>query len=139
MRLLYGASLGPGWERDGVVPLGEGGHMSLEKAVALGRANGQVAIWDGHAEMHGVAVWDDEGFRLVQLGPDRARRVLERDPELDFQRRKWLGMMGQARKPVEEQEGRLIVIDPDRVQRILAEIRDASSERREGEVEETGA
>jgi hypothetical protein len=53
----------------------------------------------------------------VELSPEEAARVLERDPGLRAEHDKWLGVTG-------GREGRLVVLDERRVRRALAGDRD---------------
>jgi len=63
--------------------------------------------------MKRVAYIDGDG-ETVDLTPEDAERVLERDPELRREYDKWTAMTG-------ARGGRLIVLDAERVRRVLAD------------------
>lgn len=61
-----------------------------------------------------------DGQRVVQLTDDEAAYVLANDPQIRREWTRWVGMSGQARLPMSERHGSLLIVAPERVKRLLS-------------------
>jgi len=61
-----------------------------------------------------------DGQRVVQLTDDEAAYVLANDPQIRREWTRWVGMSGQARLPMSERRGSLVIVEPERVKRLLS-------------------
>jgi hypothetical protein len=62
----------------------------------------------------------DDQEQVVELTDDETAYVLANDPQI---RREWtrrVGMSGQARLPMSERRGSLVIVEPERVKRLLS-------------------
>jgi hypothetical protein len=66
----------------------------------------------------GLAYSTDMG-EVIDLTDAEARYVLDHDPTVRKEWSKWTAMSGQARIPVKERTGRVVLLDAERVQRLL--------------------
>jgi len=58
--------------------------------------------------------------QVVQLTDDEAAYVLANDPQIRREWTRWVGMSGQARLPMSERRGSLVIVEPERVKRLLS-------------------
>jgi hypothetical protein len=104
-------------ESDGSEPPG------LEQAVAFAKANQQVAVWDRAERPWAIALYDSVTKKLRPLSDQEAARLLNSDPLIGREWRRWNAMTGN--------QGSLVVVDGERVRRILSE----AHEEPEGDVD----
>ena len=57
----------------------------------------------------------DHRAKTVLLTNEEARYVLATDPQIRHEWQKWVGVSGQARLPISERRGSLVIVDPDRL------------------------
>jgi hypothetical protein len=95
---------------------------SLAQAAKEARANGQIVIWDQSVRDYAIALYDLEAQRLLPLADAQAGILINRDPLIRREWRKWNAMTGNR--------GSLVILDTERV-RIVLEPDEAS----DGEVE----
>jgi hypothetical protein len=62
----------------------------------------------------------DDQQQVVELTDDEAAYVLDNDPEIRREWTRWVGMSGQARLPMSERRGSLVIVEPERVKRLLS-------------------
>jgi hypothetical protein len=93
---------------------------TLEQAIALARQNRQVAIWDRRKRSYALAVYDSTTRRVHPLTDEQAGIILNRDPRIAWEWRKWNGMTGN--------QGSLIVLSRERIQRVLEEAKGIAEE-----------
>jgi hypothetical protein len=94
------------------VPSDERHRLStLERAIALARQNQQVAIWDRCKRPYALGVYDSRTGRVLPLSDEQAGIMLNRDPHIAREWRKWNGMT--------QNQGSLIVVDRQRVRGVL--------------------
>jgi hypothetical protein len=67
----------------------------------------------------GISYIDDQE-RVVELTDEEAAYVLANDPEIRREWTRWVGMSGQARVPMSERRGSILIIEPERVKRLLS-------------------
>jgi hypothetical protein len=85
--------------------------MGLQAAVTLAKENQQLAIWDLSSRPWAIALYHDDTKELRPLTDEQAAILLNRDPAVAREWRKWNAMNGNR--------GSLIVLDSKRVRRIL--------------------
>jgi hypothetical protein len=83
----------------------------LEQAVALAKSNEQIAIWDLAERPWAIALYDAGTRQLHPLSDEEAGAVINRDPLIRRDWRKWNAM--------HQNHGSLIVLAKERVLRIL--------------------
>jgi hypothetical protein len=93
---------------------------ALEQAVAFARGQGQAALWDRSPRPYAIALYDEGKRRLRPLTDAEAAIILNRDPGIAREWRKWNGMTGNL--------GSLIILDEDRVRRVLREANEKTDE-----------
>ncbi len=67
----------------------------------------------------GITYIDDQE-RVVELTDEEAAYVLANDAEIRHEWKRWVGMSGQARLPMSERRGSLVIVEPERVKRLLS-------------------
>jgi hypothetical protein len=80
---------------------------------AFAKANQQVAVWDRAERPWAIALYDSVTKKLRPLSDQEAARLLNSDPLIGREWRKWNAMTGN--------QGSLVVVDGERVRRILSE------------------
>ena len=98
----------------------------LEQAVRYAREHDQPALWDRSPRSYGVALYDDATKKLRPPTDEEAAILLNRDPDIAREWRKWNAMT--------QNEGTLIILDSERVQAVL----EAANEEEEGDDEVMG-
>jgi hypothetical protein len=86
---------------------------ALEQAVAYAREHQQLALWDRSSRPYAVALYDDESRRLRPLSDREAAILLNGDPDIAREWRKWNAMTGN--------QGSLIALSRERIHRVLEE------------------
>jgi len=81
------------------------------RAIALARQNRQVAIWDRCKRPYALGVYDSRTKRVRPLTDEQAGIILNRDPCIAREWRKWNGMT--------QNQGSLIVVDGECVEAVL--------------------
>jgi hypothetical protein len=84
---------------------------TLERAIAFARQNQQVAIWDRCKRPYAIGVYDSRTKRVLPLTDEQAGIILNRDPSIAREWRKWNGMT--------QNQGSLIVVDRQHVRAAL--------------------
>jgi hypothetical protein len=92
----------------------------LEQAVALAKSNEQIAIWDLAERPWAIALYDARTKQLHPLTDEEAAIVINSDPLIRREWRRWNAMNGNR--------GSLIVLSGDRIQQALNEGRDAAED-----------
>jgi hypothetical protein len=84
---------------------------ALEESVAFAREHHQLALWDRSPRSYAVAFYDDVMKRLCPLSDEEAAILLNSDPAMSREWRRWNAMTSNR--------GSLIIIDGERVQAVL--------------------
>ena len=61
-----------------------------------------------------------DGQQVIELTDEEADYVLANDPEIDREWTRWVSMSRQARLPMAERRGSLVIVEGERVKRLLS-------------------
>jgi len=84
---------------------------ALEQSIAFARQNQQIAVWDRGKRPYALGVYDSTTRRVHPLNDEQAGIILNRDPHIAREWRKWNRMT--------QNQGSLIVLSRERIQRVL--------------------
>jgi hypothetical protein len=84
---------------------------ALEQAIAFAKENQQLVVWDQAPRPWAVAVYDADSNQLCAYSDEDAAKLLNRDPLIRKQWKKWNAMTGNR--------GSLILLDIERACRVL--------------------
>jgi hypothetical protein len=100
--------------------------VALEQSVAYAKEHDQLALWDRSSRSCAVAVYDDATKQLRALSDEESAMLLNRDPTIRRDWRRWNAMTGN--------QGTLIVIDAEHVRAVL----EPGSEEQDGDDQVSG-